>query len=299
MSPLAGGPVARTIRCKRWFYVFVSAAEADLALAIVRTGYASKVFGFVWDHAAGALYGSSSSLGPPPGASVASSMIQEGAIARARGFGVDLRVSYTGSAYTIEGRLGPLGFDLSAAATVAPAALTAVARVSPDGPFYGATEKRALLPISGEVRCEGKPSLRLTDGHLGYDLSHGVLPRRTRWRWAFAQGRDTSGEPIAFNLVQGFIGAAECAVWTPDGLFSVSEGVFTGARADEDVRTQAGELALQFREEHAHTERTRLGVIESDFAQRLGTFAGRLRAGERLATVEGLRGVTEDQAVLW
>jgi hypothetical protein len=98
--------------------------------------------------------------------------------------------------------------------------------------------------------------------------------------------------------VQGFIGAPECAVWTPEGLFPVSEGVFSGARADESVRTIAGELALQFREEHAHVERTRLGVIESDFAQRLGAFAGTLHAGAREATVKGLRGVTEDQAVL-
>jgi hypothetical protein len=125
------------------------------------------------------------------------------------------------------------------------------------------------------------------------------LPRRTRWRWAFAQGRDAAGDPFAFNVVQGFIGAAECAVWTADGLFPLSEGVFRGPLDDETVRTEGAELDLHFHQEHAHIERTRLGLIESDFAQRLGAFRGHLALGQRRIDVQGLRGVTEDQAVLW
>jgi hypothetical protein len=303
LSPMAGGLLSRAIRCKRWFYIFATAADADLAIAIVRTGYASKVFAFAWDNNEGGLYASASSLGPAAAVQVASSTIREGTIARARGLGVDLHVQYQGSTYAVEGRVGPLRIDLAARAT-APVALTAVAQIGDvrtdrGADFYGATEKRALMPLTGTIGAAGKPSLRFRDGLFGYDLSHGVLPRRTRWRWAFALGRDAAGDPFAFNVVQGFIGAAECAVWTADGLFPLSEGVFRGPLDDETVRTEGAELDLHFHQEHAHIERTRLGLIESDFAQRLGAFRGHLALGQRRIDVQGLRGVTEDQAVLW
>ena len=48
------------------------------------------------------------------------------------------------------------------------------------------------------------------DGFGAYDYTSGILQRRTAWRWAFAMGRDTSGAPIAMNLVEGFMGEPAC-----------------------------------------------------------------------------------------
>ena len=73
-----------------------------------------------------------------------------------------------------------------------------------------ATEKRGPLAVTGEVRAGGE-RFRFDGGLAGTDFSIGLPPRHTHWRWAMIFGRDRGGRAVCVNLVEGHIGAPECA----------------------------------------------------------------------------------------
>ncbi|MEZ4296013.1 MAG: DUF2804 family protein [Polyangiaceae bacterium] len=96
-----------------------------------------------------------------------------------------------------------------------PAPLSVVAALGKD--LVQATEKRASSPSSAKLGRRSSPPL--DDAFAGFDRSHGYLPRHTVWRWAFAMGHTTTGEKIALNLVDGFVGEVECVVWIGDKMY--------------------------------------------------------------------------------
>ena len=180
-------------------------------------------------------------------------------------------------------------------------ALTAIARI-PDG-IINVTEKRALLPAWGSLRL-GDRVCSLDHGVAGYDLTRGLLARRTQWRWAFSLGKTSEGEPLALNLVEGFVGAPECAIWLGDTVTRVGEGrvSFDRERPEEpwSVRTADGSVDLQFTPGDFHREERDLVVASARFVQGVGRFSGRITVpGQRERSVNGALGVTEDQNTLW
>ena len=178
------------------------------------------------------------------------------------------------------------------------------------------TEKRALLAARGEVTVHGQRR-SLHDALGGYDYTHGLLARRTKWRWAFALGRAKTGERVAFNLVQGFVGEPECAAWVNGDVFPLREGRFELDRdeplAEWRVSTADGAVDLRFKPGAMHSDHKNLGVVASRFVQPVGVYAGTMRLGGsavggssaaaamagRELVLEGVLGVTEDQDVLW
>ncbi len=166
----------------------------------------------------------------------------------------------------------------------------------------GVTEKRACLAVRGAALVDGhRVSL---DGALGgLDFTHGLLPHRTQWNWAFGLGRTRTGERVGFNLVEGFVGEGECALWVDDRTVPISEGRFTFDRAARlgpwRVRSADGEVDLEFEPGAEHTETRNLGLVRSRFAQPLGTFRGTLRVGDRTLELDRCLGVVEDQDVVW
>jgi hypothetical protein len=181
--------------------------------------------------------------------------------------------------------------------------MTAVAPVGErqDG-LVNTTEKRALLAVRGELEVAGQR--RPLGGALGgYDYTHGLLARRTIWRWAYAMGRAKSGERVAFNLVQGFVGEPECTAWVEGEVFPLSEGRFAfdpeQPLAEWRVSTADGTVDLRFKPGGMHSEQKNFGVIHSRFVQPVGAYAGTLRLGGRELVLDGVLGVTEDQDVLW
>lgn len=168
-----------------------------------------------------------------------------------------------------------------------------------------AVDLRPLTPLasSGSASVRGR-RFSLDGGLGGFDVTQGLLARRTVWRWAFALGRAEDGSAFGMNLVRGFAGEAECAVWTGDALLPVGEGViaFDDARPKEPwrVTSACGAVDLTFTPKDFHREERRLVLVSSRFVQGVGTFGGTVSPpGRPPLRLTNVLGVTEDQNTLW
>jgi hypothetical protein len=304
LTALAGGALRRVAREKRWVYFAIASEDVYVAVAIARFGYVSTCFGYVLDAKTMRIASAASVLAPPTACRV-SDRTTDGTLATFRFGGVDAEIArVVGTpAYALHVDLRDIHLHATLSTTNAPPAMTAVAPVGErqDG-LVNTTEKRALLAVRGELEVAGQR--RPLGGALGgYDYTHGLLARRTIWRWAYAMGRAKSGERVAFNLVQGFVGEPECTAWVEGEVFPLSEGRFAfdpeQPLAEWRVSTADGTVDLRFKPGGMHSEQKNFGVIHSRFVQPVGAYAGTLRLGGRELVLDGVLGVTEDQDVLW
>jgi hypothetical protein len=306
LSPFAGprGRLRRIAREKRWVYVAIASEDVFVALAIARFGYASTCFGYVLDAKSMRMLATASVLAPPTACQVADRMTA-GTLATFRFAGVRAEIARAplSLAYSVHVALRDIELHASLDTSNAPPAITAIASVGPEREgLVSTTEKRALLAVRGELTVGGR-NRSLGGALAGYDYTNGLLPRRTTWCWAFALGRAKSGERVAFNLVQGFVGEPECAAWVDGELFPLKEGRFAFDReqplSEWRVSTSDGAVDLRFKPGGMHSEEKNLGVVASRFVQPAGRYWGTLRVGGRDLVLEGVLGVTEDQDVLW
>ena len=302
LSPLLASFRTRVSKHKRWMYVAIATDDLYVAVCIVHLGYAANAWAFAYDARAPRLTVDRSILsglfacrvGESAGEGCVATITQGRqriAVARAPG----------SSVYTVEARLKGLELSARLESKVAPPAVTAIVPLGGHG-LLGTTEKRVLLDVTGEATVDGER--RALDGALaGYDYTSGILARRTAWHWAFLLGRARSGERVAVNLVEGFVGEAECAAWVGDEVFPLGEGRFAfdprDALAPWSITTDDGAVNLRFCPGGAHTERRNLGVVSSRFVHPIGAFSGTLEVGGRRLVVERALGVTEDQDVTW
>ncbi|MEZ4452671.1 MAG: DUF2804 domain-containing protein [Nannocystaceae bacterium] len=299
--PVAG-PLARVLRRKRWIYAAIATDEAFVGLAIIHLGYATSCFAFTWRSGAPGLAFDRSAIGHPGAARIAD-VTGEGARASFSGIGLQARIERRPGegAYSITARGRGFALDARLEAAGAPPPIAVIADLG--GDRFNATEKRALLAARGQVVI-GDRRIDLDGGLGGFDYTHGLLARRTRWRWAFALGRARSGEPVAFNLVEGFVGEPECGVWVGDALYPIAEGRFTYDLAEPlrpwRVESADGALDLSFEPGGMHAERKNLGLIASTFLQPVGRYRGTLRLpGRGPIELDGVPGVVEHQDVRW
>ena len=319
LSPVAGGTLRRLAREKRWVYVAIASEDVFVAVAIARFGYLSTCFGYVLDARTMRMARGASVLAPPTACHV-SDRTSDGALAAFRFAGVSAEIGRAAgsaaSSYALHVELRGFRLHATLDTTGAPPAVTAIAPVGettsprnarrgqlqPHDALVSTTEKRALLTVRGELEF-GRERRALGGGLAGYDYTHGLLARRTMWRWAFAMGRARSGERVAFNLVQGFVGEPECAAWVDGEVFPLTEGRFAFDReqplSEWRVSTADGAADLRFKPGGMHSEQKNLGLIHSRFVQPAGVYTGTLRVGGRELVLDGVLGVTEDQDVLW
>jgi len=300
LRPLCASPLARIARHKHWVYATASSDEAFVAVAVVRLGYSATAFTYVYDVRAGKIVAHESRIGP----TVACSVTDDARGVRARfalgssRFSIEKDPSGT---LDLDVRVGAVTVRARLDASSAPDPITAVARVP--GGVVDVTEKRTLLASSGRVEVGGRV-YSLDGGVGGFDLTQGILARHTVWRWAFALGRTAEGVPFGMNLVRGFAGEPECALWIGDELVPVGEGVIEFDRADPRapwrVRTECGAVDLTFTPRDLHREEKRLVLVSSRFVQAVGEYQGTVKlAGRDALRVAGVRGVTEDQDTRW
>jgi Protein of unknown function (DUF2804) len=302
LSPLAPGALGRLLKHKRWTYVGLASDEVFIAIAVAHLGYIANAFAFVFDRATRRMLVDRASLAPPFAASVGDTG-GEGSLARVRLPGASVRIERPlgETAIRVQAAFRGLEVDARLETAAAPPAISAIVPVQ--GGLLNTTEKRLLLAVTGEATVLGR-SLSLDGSLAGYDYTSGLLARRTIWRWAFALGRAQSGELVGLNLVEGFVGEAECALWIDGELIPLSEGRFgfNAARplAPWEVRTADGSVDLRFAPGAAHADRTNLGLIASRFAQPVGLYSGTIRAPDgRELHLDSVLGVTEDQDMLW
>ena len=287
---------------KAWVWGVVASEDVLISFAVVDVGYANNAFLYVADPR-GTLRARESALGVPR----LSAAIGEGALevcsarfrfprsqyAITRGAGE--------SAYRVRIETPSVHLEVALETRDAPPPISAV--VSLPGGRVCATEKRALLRVRGGLAIRGERRT-LDDATGGLDYTHGFLPRQTAWRWGYFMGRATCGTRVAMNLVEGFNGAPECALWIGDEVMGIAEGVFRFSREDYlapwQITTPDGAVDLSFQPSGMYADVRNLGVVRSRFRQPFGLFAGTIRGPSgRALTLDGAPGVVEDQDMLW
>lgn len=280
---------------KRWVYAGIATGDVYIGVAVVSVGYAANVILYVFDRHTGRMLFDRSFIGPPTSVR----FTDDGPNARRGTFAFGkVRVDLSDRRIRIDAPdpRGTLYVDVATREVPAPAI---GACVPIQGGFASATEKR-LFEGEGELVVEGK-RLSLGGALVAFDHTHGFLARHTVWRWALGLGRLASGERVAFNVVQGFVGEPECAAWIGDTLVPLGEGVFTFDQPMDTwkIRTTCGALDVSFRPSAIHSEAKNFGIVRSEFIQPVGAFDGTLHIDGTSHTLERIAGVTEHQDVLW
>jgi hypothetical protein len=297
---LDGSFAERVLRRKRWWWLALASDEVWISLAVVRMGYACSAFAFAYDRSSGRMLADRAVVAPPGAASVADDPHAIGELARFAlgGSRVSLvRRSEPRGAVDLRAKIGGLALDATIAEGAAPPSISAIARLSSGA---SATEKRALAGVRGAASIGGR-RVSLDGGLAAYDYTHGLLPRHTRWKWAFGMGRARGGAPIAFNVVDGFVGEAECAAFLGGRVLPLAEPRIEGGADDPHGRWRlVGDgVDLAFDVGAVHAQHTNLGLVRSRFVQPVGSFRGTLRLGGADVELDGVPGVVEDQDVLW
>lgn len=292
------GTVAQMLRGKKWLYIAVVSDAAWLSLAIVRTGYAATAFAFVYDRIARTMVFDRTALGPPSAAFVADDPHASGEVARFAFAHSRIVVERRSGSWDVRARLADLEVDATLDPSSSPPAITAIASLGPG--LVSGTEKRLLLAARGRMRAFTR-AFDLDRALAGYDYTHGQMPRRTRWRWAFGMGRSPSGRAIGLNLTDGFVGEAECAAFFDGRVVPLGEPriSFDAARVERAWSLAGDGTRLTFDVGATHAQRTNLLLVRSRFVQPVGAFRGSLDlAGERIELAD-FPGVVEDQDVTW
>ncbi|MEI8255802.1 MAG: DUF2804 domain-containing protein, partial [Deltaproteobacteria bacterium] len=302
-GPLEASLWQRALRTKRWLYLGIATDDLYVAVAVVHLGYASSVFAYVFDRRVGRNVASVSMVAPALAARVASGP-GGGSLASFRTPGARVSVGRDAadvSEIVLDARFRGLEIRARLDTSSAPPGVVAIAPVP--GGLVNTTQKRALLPVTGEVVVHGRRHA-LTGGIGGYDSTHGLLARHTMWRWAFLLGRARDGAPVAMNLVEGFVGERECVVWLGHDIHGVGEGRVALDRATPlapwGVTTADGAVDLRFTPADLHAEKRNAGLLVADFVQAVGSYTGTIRLpGRAPVEIVDVLGVAEDHRVRW
>lgn len=240
---------------KQWRYVGVFGPEVMLCVAVARIGVIRVSWWAVWDRGSRTL-----------------------AEATHRGRST-IRVE-RGRASAAE---GPVSIELEWNET------EGVETISPHGGSYIWTRKQGGLPVRGSVTVAERH--HAIDGFGVIDESAGYHARHTAWVWSTGVGTLATGEPVAWNLVDGVHDAPEASertVWVAGEPREVGPVRFRAGLEGIDE--------LRFAAEASREHRENLLLLASEYEQPFGTFSGPLPGGGELA--EGY-GVMERHDVRW
>ena len=151
--------------------------------------------------------------------------------------------------------------------------------VSPHGDQYIWTRK-----YEASVRFAGHELRGIVDQSAGYHARH------TAWHWSAGVGTLVTGEPVAWNLVDGVHDAPEASertVWVAGEPREVPPVRFDGL---------SGVAGLRFEAVATRAARENYLVVRSDYEQPFGRFSGELPGAGELR--EGW-GVMERHDVVW
>jgi uncharacterized protein DUF2804 len=247
---------------KRWRYVGVYGADLMLCAGLVSVGGLAQAFWAVWDRRAGVLR-ERTRLGPARGPGYALALPDGAVRIRDRGIAIDLALEPAGDAVEVVSRHGAQ-------------------------PIW--TRKRPLA-ARGTVEAGGR--VLTVDAPALLDDSAGWHARRTAWEWSAGAGRTPDGRAVAWSLVAGVHDGpvrSERTVWL-DGVAHEAGPVRFAAALDT-----VGGLRFTAEAERRHRDRVAFGLLESEYRQPFGAFAGTLPGG--IAIVHG-RGVMERHRARW
>jgi hypothetical protein len=149
------------------------------------------------------------------------------------------------------------------------------------------TRKQAGIAAHGTLSLDGRPA-RPVQALAVVDDTAGHHARETEWRWSAGVGETTSGEPVAWNLVEGVgdpVTGSERAIWA--GGHAHEPAPVSFAEDLSGVRFADG-AQLAFTCEAERARRDRLLLLESDYRAPFGSFSGTLEGGLQLARGSGV-----------
>ncbi len=305
------GRLFQALHDKKWIYVGLRHGPLFVGAAVVRTCYASNALAWAWDAREPGLLDERVALGSPFDASVGDDgpgarrarfragglriAIEDGVIAIDAPRGASLGPSERSARSS---RTDPFHVRLAVSAATAPP-IGAIARIP--GGLASATQKH-LATASGEI-VVGNQRHQVDAAPVAFDYTNGLLARHTSWRWALALGTAMGGQRVGLNLVQGFVGEAECALWVDDRIEALGEGIIDLDVDDPQrpwsVKTTCGAIDLKFEPGAMHNQRRDMVLVKSRFLQPAGRFTGTIRSQGQVLEGLDLLGVAEDQELVW
>jgi hypothetical protein len=291
--------VRRALWWKRWHFAAMAGPHCYAALVLVDAGWIASAFAYLFDFERGemaaehgwkGLPGLNVSIGDHPGAGAHSTW-------RSRGAALSIERRARDSAYRVRARAPGLEIDAVLDTAGAPPALCAIAPIA--NGVANCTHKTMCLRVTGSASAGGR-AYALTGTSGSMDHSSGVLARDTSWRWANA-----ARAGLGFNLVEGFNGPVENALWLGEKLVPLGAARFDLDPSDPlrpwRITTECGQLELEFEARGARRQDVDLWIAKSRYVQPIGMFRGTLRPGGGAAAIEirDLPGVTEDQETRW
>jgi hypothetical protein len=290
------GRVGQLLRQKRWQWFGILAEDVAIGGAMVRAGYASQVFFWICDRDSGELVFDQSATLPGPAVRVTQTPYH-GDIATLWAPGSRFRISRDGDDVTIGGNFRE--FDLFARMR-APAGPPITAICPQKGDLVNVTQKQVGFEVNGALRLGDRT------WHLGgaetvglLDYTHGLIAYDTSWLWAIGAGTDVLGRRVGFNLISGFNGGLESVIWVDGEPYWVGNVTFRHnpllPSAPWYVFSQDGLVDLKLKVEATREETVDYRVVQSRYAQPIGTWTGTI-AGVAL---EHCVGVAEDHHARW
>ena len=291
------GKLSRWLREKRWQWFCVADDQLAVGGAIVDAGPIGTVFCWVANRDRETLLADVSRQ-YPGGLLSLSETPTAGRIATRRLALDPLTVERAGESVWVSGSAGEIDLELRLEARPADA-VTAICPVAGGHPAAcNVTQKEVTTHATGTVSL-GSRRHTFSDAVGLLDRTHGLLARKTAWKWAIGVGTG-DGSPVGFNLVSGFNDDLENAVWLDGERHVVGRVTHNSDPADDaDWRVTAVDgdvpVALRLEAEATRREETDVGLFASSYRQPLGTWTGRV--GDR--TVEGVFGVAEAHRARW
>jgi hypothetical protein len=290
-------------------FVGFATREFMVGLAAVRLGYASQVFGYLYDFKTKQLFEKSTKALP---GSMVFPLEPDAHVIQFSGSDCQLRIdkSHAEGHLDLEATFGnrlqiqahiPYGFDQKPLRVVNP---------SCGDPFrFTFTEKCSpLQPERLSIRFDGiERALNPAKVLAIYDWSAGYFNRHTNWLWSAFAGHLEDGRTVGVNFAalvnESFY--PENAYWIGGERTRVHRIIFDYDLADPYARdwrifTEDGQVDLQFHPKAERSEKSHLPFLKVNFRQFMGTFSGSLREenGHRIA-LHALPGLTELHLSVW
>lgn len=304
LGPQHSGLLYLKTKRKKWVYVSIQARDWLIGLAVVDLGYLSKSFAYAYDGNVNRIVATRSMLAP----SAASDVANHWATGAKATFWLPLlatRIDWPAGSEELRISVACKELEVLASLSLAGAPAPVSSIVHPDGDrsLLNTNEKRLLIPTMGFARVNGNRVL-LDGGFAAIDYTHGILPRQTRWRWVSLSGFAKTGEKVGVNLVQGFNGEVECAVWVNNDVFPVGEGEVEydpeNPRSTWRIKSRCEAVDLALEVGDLHQETTNVKLVAAKFTQATGRYSGTIKLpGREPLILEGVLGVAEDQDTLW
>lgn len=292
-------------------FTFVGFAcdEVMVGLATVKLGYASHVFGYLYDFKSGRLFEHSARSLP---SSLTFPLEPDTHVIHFAKSGCHLRIdkSHASGQLNIDAEFGGrLRVQARMAYGFAQKPLRVVNPSCGDPFRFTFTEKCSPLQAESlSIQFDGEERAPDPSKAMAmYDWSAGTFNRHTNWLWSACAGRLADGRPVGLNFAalvnESFY--PENAYWIDRERTRVPRIIFDYDQADPYARewrifSEDGQVDLRFRPVAERSEQSHLPFVKVNFRQFMGTYSGTLRdaLGNPVA-LESLPGLAELHLSVW